>query len=147
MSVNKVILIGNCGNDPEIRTTQDGREIANFSIGITETWKDKNSGEKKSRTEWVNISAFGGIVSIIKNYVRKGSKVYVEGALETSKYQKDGKDVYSTKVVLKGFNSTLQLLSKNEKEGESISQHSVDKANAYQPQEESDDSISDEIPF
>ena len=148
MSVNKFIGIGNVGKDPEIRSTQDGKMIASFSIGISESWKDKNTGERKSKTEWVNISAFGNIVSVIENYVKKGSKVYVEGSLQTTKYtDKQGVEKSQTKVVLQGFNSTLQLLD-GKKDGEGISQHSVDKSNGYAPEsnhvEEEDDS---EIPF
>lgn len=148
-SVNRVILIGNVGKDPEIRSTQDGKMIASFSIGISESWKDKSTGERKSKTEWVNISAFGNIVSVIENYVKKGSKVYVEGSLQTTKYvDKQGVEKHQTKVVLQGFNSTLQLLD-GKKDAEGISQHSIDKGNGYAPQsnhveEENDD---DEIFF
>lgn len=144
MSVNKFIGIGFCGKDPEIRTMQDGREIANFSIGISESWKDKSTGEKKSKTEWVNISVFGALVGVVQNYVKKGSKVYLEGSLETKKYtDKNGVEKYQTQVVLKGFNSNLQLLDSKGGAGE-ISEHSKDKGNAYQPQNEEP---SDEFPF
>jgi len=142
MSVNKVILIGFAGQDPEIKSTQDGKKIANFSIGISESWKDKNSGEKKSKTEWVNIAAFGNIASVIENYVKKGSKVYVEGALQTTNYvDANGVKKFATKVVLQGFNSTIQLLD-GKKDGE-VSQHAIDKGNGYAPEsnynEDSDD--------
>ena len=142
MSVNKVILVGNLGKDPEIRTTKDGKEIANFSIATTESWKDKSTGERKNKTEWHKVSVFSqGLVGIIKNYVKKGTKVYVEGQLQTRKWtDKNGVDKYSTEVILQNFNSALVLL--DSKEG--ISKHSVDKGNGYAPEEESFD---DSIPF
>ena len=141
MAVNKFIGIGNVGKDPEIRTTQDGKEVASFSIGISENWKDKNSGERKSKTEWVNISAFGGIVNVIKNYVKKGSKVYVEGSLQTREYEKNGVKCYATQVILQGFNSTLQLL--DTKDSKPVDQHTKDKQNGYVPEAD----VDDEIPF
>ena len=113
MSINKVILIGHLGKDPEIRNTNDGREIATFSLATGETWKDKNTGEKKETTEWHRVVVFSqGLVSVIKNYVHKGSKLYVEGQLKTRKWtDNNGVDKYTTEIVLKGFNSTIQLLS------------------------------------
>lgn len=111
-SVNKVILVGNLGADPEVRSTQDGREIANLRIATSESWKDRNTGERKERTEWHRVVIFNeGLVNVAKNYLKKGSKVYIEGALQTRKWQnKDGQDQYSTEVVLQGFNSTLAML-------------------------------------
>lgn len=111
-SVNKVILVGNLGADPEIRRTQDGRPIANLSVATSETWRDKNSGERKEKTEWHRVVIFSeGLCKIAEQYLKKGSKVYLEGALQTRKWQdKDGKDKYSTEVVLQGFNSTLTML-------------------------------------
>lgn len=133
MAVNRVILIGNVGQNPEIKSTQDGKKIANFSIGISESWKDKNSGERKTKTEWVNIAAFGNIASVIESYVRKGSKVYVEGSLQTTNYtDANGVKKFATKVVLQGFNSTIQLLD-SKKDGE-VSQHAIDKGNGYAPE-------------
>ena len=116
MSINKAILIGNLGKDPEIRTTGDGREIASFSLATSESWKDKNSGEKREKTEWHNVVVFSaGLVNIIKNYVKKGSKLYLEGSLQTRKWtDKQGVDKYSTEIVLQNFNSTLQILNKVE---------------------------------
>lgn len=112
MSLNKVILIGNVGQDPEIRSTQDGRELANFSLATTESWKDKNTGERKDKTEWHRIVVFSqGLVGIIKNYVKKGSKLYIEGQLQTRKWtDKDGIDKFTTEVVLQNYNSNLQML-------------------------------------
>lgn len=111
-SVNKVILIGNVGADPEIRRTQDGRGIANLRIATSEQWRDKNSGERREKTEWHTVVVFSeGLVKVIEQYVKKGSKVYLEGALQTRKWQdQSGQDRYSTEVVLQGFNSTLTLL-------------------------------------
>ncbi len=111
-SVNKVILVGNLGADPEIRRTQDGRPIANLSVATSDTWRDKNSGERKEKTEWHRVVIFSeGLCKIAEQYLKKGSKVYIEGALQTRKWQdKDGKDKYSTEVVLQGFNSTITML-------------------------------------
>ncbi len=111
-SVNKVILVGNLGKDPEIRRTQDGRPIANLSVATSESWKDKNTGERKEKTEWHRVVIFNeGLCKIAEQYLKKGSKVYLEGALQTRKWQdKDGNDKYSTEVVLQGFNSSLTML-------------------------------------
>jgi len=111
-SVNKVILIGNLGADPEIRRTQDGRPIANLRVATSESWRDKATGERKEKTEWHRVVIFSeGLAKIAEQYLKKGSKVYLEGALQTRKWQdKDGQDRYSTEVVLQGFNSTLTML-------------------------------------
>jgi single-strand DNA-binding protein len=111
-SVNKVILLGNLGADPEIRHTNDGRPIANLRIATSESWRDKNSGERKEKTEWTSVVIFSeGLCKIAEQYLRKGSKVYLEGRLQTRKRQdKDGNDRYSTEVVLQGFNATLVML-------------------------------------
>jgi single-strand DNA-binding protein len=111
-SVNKVILIGNLGADPEIRRTQDGRPIANLRIATSESWKDKNTGERKEKTEWHRVVIFNeGLCRIAEQYLKKGSKVYIEGALQTRKWtDKDGVEKYSTEVVLQGFNSQLTML-------------------------------------
>ena len=111
-SVNKVILVGNLGADPDIRRTQDGRPIANLSIATSDTWRDKNTGERKEKTEWHRVVIFNeGLCKVAEQYLKKGAKVYIEGALQTRKWQdKDGKDKYSTEVVLQGFNSTLTML-------------------------------------
>ena len=113
-SVNKVILIGNLGADPEIRRTQDGRPIANLRVATSETWRDKATGERREKTEWHRVVIFNeGLCKIVEQYVKKGSKVYLEGALQTRKWQdKDGQDRYSTEVVLQGFNSQLTMLDK-----------------------------------
>lgn len=111
-SINKVILVGNLGKDPEIRATQDGREICNLTLATGESWKDKNTGERKEKTEWHRIVIFNeGLVNVAKNYLHKGSKVYIEGALQTRKWtNKEGQDQYSTEVVLQGFGGNLTML-------------------------------------
>lgn len=110
-SVNKAIIIGNVGKDPEIRRTADGRPVASFSIATSETWRDKNTGEKREKTEWHRIVCFSEpLCKVIESYVKKGSKIYVEGQLTTRKYEKSGTDHYVTEIVLQGFNATLTLL-------------------------------------
>ncbi|MDG1378091.1 MAG: single-stranded DNA-binding protein [Yoonia sp.] len=111
-SVNKVILIGNLGRDPEVRTFGNGGKVCNLRIATSETWKDKNTGERREKTEWHSVAIFNdGLVRIAEQYLRKGSKVYIEGALQTRKYQApDGTDRYSTEVVLQGFGGTLTML-------------------------------------
>ena len=119
MSINKVILIGNVGGDPEIRNTNDGREIASFSLATSESWKDKNTGEKKEKTEWHRLVIFSqGLVGIVKSYVKKGSKLYIEGQLQTRKWtDNNGVEKYTTEIVLQNFNSTLQILDSSNKAG------------------------------
>jgi single-strand DNA-binding protein len=111
-SVNKVILVGNLGKDPEIRRTQDGRPIANLSIATSETWRDKGTGERKEKTEWHRVVIFSEpLCKIVEQYLKKGAKVYIEGALQTRKWtDQAGVEKYSTEVVLQGFNSTLTML-------------------------------------
>ena len=111
-SLNKCMFIGNVGRDPEVRSTQDGKEIANFSLACSESWKDKNSGERKEKTEWIRVSVFNaGLVGVVKNYVKKGSKIYIEGSLQTRKWtDKDGVEKYSTEVVLQNYGGQLILL-------------------------------------
>lgn len=135
-SVNKVILVGNLGADPEIRHTQDGRAIANLRIATSESWKDKSSGERKEKTEWHRVVIFNeGLCKVAEQYLKKGSKVYIEGALQTRKWtDKDGVEKYSTEIVLQGFNSTLTMLDKPSQSG------------GEQPQSRNDGEDSD-IPF
>ncbi len=118
-SVNKVILIGNLGKDPEIRTFGNGGKVANFSVATSESWRDKQSGEKKEKTEWTNVAIFNdGLVGIVEKYVKKGSKVYVEGKLQTRKWQdRDGNDRYTTEVVLQGYGGQLTLLDSRNSQG------------------------------
>lgn len=111
-SVNKVILIGNLGRDPEVRTFQNGGKVCNLRIATSETWKDRNTGERRERTEWHTVAIFSeGLVRVAEQYLRKGSKVYLEGKLQTRKWQdQSGQDKYSTEIVLQGFDSTLVML-------------------------------------
>jgi single-strand DNA-binding protein len=111
-SLNKVTLIGNLGKDPEIRKTQDGRPIASFSIATTESWKDKNTGEKRDKTEWHNIVVFNeGLSRVVETYLKKGSKIYIEGQLQTRKWQdKEGNDRYTTEIVLQNYSGELIML-------------------------------------
>jgi len=113
-SVNKVILIGNLGADPEVRRTQDGRSIVNLRLATSETWRDRNSGERKERTEWHRVVIFNeNICKVAEQYLKKGAKIYVEGQLQTRKWQdQSGQDRYSTEVVLQGFNSVLTMLDR-----------------------------------
>jgi single-strand DNA-binding protein len=111
-SLNKVMLIGNLGADPEIRSFQNGGKVANLRIATSETWKDRNTGERQERTEWHTVAIFSeGLINVVENYLKKGSKVYVEGQLQTRKWQdQQGNDRYSTEVVLRGYNGTLTML-------------------------------------
>ncbi|MGB5870938.1 MAG: single-stranded DNA-binding protein [Albidovulum sp.] len=111
-SVNKVILIGNLGRDPEVRSFPNGGKVCNLRIATSETWRDKQSGERKEKTEWHSVAIFSeGLVRVAEQYLRKGSKIYIEGALETRKWQdQSGADRYSTEVVLRNFGSTLVML-------------------------------------
>jgi single-strand DNA-binding protein len=113
-SVNKVILIGNLGRDPEVRSFSNGGKVCNLNVATSETWKDKQSGERKERTEWHTVAIFNeALAGIAERYLRKGSKVYIEGQLETRKWQdQSGADRYSTEVVLRPYNGTLTLLDK-----------------------------------
>lgn len=111
-SVNKVILVGNLGKDPEIRRTQDGRPIANLRVATTDSWRDKNTGEKREKTEWHSVVIFNeGLCKVAEQYLKKGAKVYIEGQLQTRKWQdQQGQERYSTEVVLQGFNGNLTML-------------------------------------
>ncbi len=111
-SLNKVMLIGNLGADPEIRSFQNGGKVANLRIATSETWKDRNTGERQERTEWHTVAIFSeGLVNVVENYLKKGSKVFIEGKLQTRKWQdQSGNDRYSTEVVLRGFDGTLTML-------------------------------------
>ncbi len=119
-SVNKVILIGNLGADPEVRTFQNGGKVCNLRVATSERWKDRNTGEQREKTEWHTVAIFNEhLVRIAEQYLHKGSKIYIEGQLQTRKWQdNEGKDRYSTEVVLQGFNSTLTMLdSRGDGEG------------------------------
>lgn len=145
-SINKVILVGNVGRDPEIRSTQDGKEIASITLATSESWKDKMSGERKERTEWHRIVVFAdGLVNVIKNYVKKGSKLYIEGALQTRKWvDNTGNERYTTEIALQGFNSVLLMLDNNRSNssGDSFGGNDNSSSSNFVAEE-----IDDEIPF
>ena len=110
-SVNKVILVGNLGQDPEVRRTQDGRPIVNLRLATSESWRDRNTGERREKTEWHRVVIFSeGLCKVAEQYLKKGSTVYIEGQLQTRTYEKEGQTHYSTEIVLQGFNSTLTML-------------------------------------
>ena len=156
-SVNKVILVGNVGNDPEIRTFGNGGKVANFSLATSENWRDKQSGERKEKTEWHRVAVFNdGLVGVIERYVKKGSKLYVEGKLQTRKWtDNSGQEKYTTEIVLQGYGGTLTMLDGRDQSGESQNnfrtaqsnnignEQAPDRMNA--PKESFD--LDDEIPF
>jgi single-strand DNA-binding protein len=156
-SLNKVMLIGNLGKDPEIRTTQDGKDIANLTIATSDSWKDKNTGERREKTEWHRVVIFNdGLVSIAKNYLKKGSKIFVEGSLQTRKWtDQSGQEKYSTEVVLQGFGSALTMLDSRGGEGRGSdgghAEHAAPRAAASSggkaKEAFSDTALDDEIPF
>jgi single-strand DNA-binding protein len=109
--LNKVMLIGNLGKDPEVKTMNNGDKVANFSLATGESWKDKNTGERKEKVEWHNIVIFNqGLISVVEKFVKKGSKIYLEGQLQTRKWQKDGQDRFTTEIVLQKFRGEVTLL-------------------------------------
>ena len=147
-SLNKVMLIGNVGKDPEIRSTGEGKEIANFSLATSESWKDRATGERRDRTEWHRIVIFNdGLVGIVKNYVKKGSKIFIEGNLQTRKWvDNTGQEKYTTEVVLQNFSSSLTLLdSRGGSEDGASFESSAPKKEAVKAF--SHDELDDEIPF
>ncbi len=155
-SVNKVILVGNLGKDPEIRRTQDGRPIANLSVATSESWRDKATGERKEKTEWHRVVIFNeGLCRVAEQYLKKGSKVYLEGQLQTRKWQdKDGNDKYSTEVVLQNFNSNLTMLDTRGSGGASSSDASDSDFGSQSPAQRKPAmagakraDMDDEIPF
>jgi single-strand DNA-binding protein len=131
-SVNKVILVGNCGKDPEIRRTQDGRPIANLSIATSESWRDKATGERKDKTEWHRVVIFSEpLCKVVEQYVKKGAKLYIEGQLQTRKWtDQQGVEKFSTEVVLQGFNGTLTMLDSKGSSGAGMGAGMQDGGNA-----------------
>jgi len=145
-SVNKVILVGNLGKDPEIRRTQDGRPIANLSIATSDTWRDKATGERKEKTEWHRVVIFSEpLCKIVEQYLKKGAKVYIEGALQTRKWtDQSGVEKYSTEVVVQGFGAELVLLDGNSNAGSGSSGGNSSRGNSRQSPPAD---LDDEIPF
>jgi len=159
-SVNKVILIGNLGADPEIRTLNSGDRVANLRIATSETWRDRNSGERKERTEWHRVVVFNdGLVKVCENYLRKGSKVYIEGAIQTRKWtDQSGQEKYSTEIVLQKFRGELTMLDGKGDGGGAgdrdeggygggFSSSSGPRAQGSGPREDFSADLDDEIPF
>ena len=150
-SVNKVILLGNLGRDPDIRSMQSGSKMASFSIATSKRWKDKSTGEQKDKTSWHNIVVFGdGLVDIVEKYVKKGSKIYIEGELQTRKWQdQEGNDRYTTEVIIQGYNCNLTLLdSRNTNNLEAPDQSSSnDQISNNDSQVKDSPDTEDDIPF
>ena len=150
-SVNKVILVGNLGRDPEVRHTNDGNPIVNLSIATSESWRDRSSGERRERTEWHRVVIFNeGLVNIVQQYLKKGANIYIEGQLSTRKWKDEasGQDKYSTEIVLQGYNSTLTMLGGKNSQSES-SQDPTSQPSSLPANEVSQTSndLDDEIPF
>ena len=148
--INKVILIGNLGAKPEVKYASNGNAIANLSVATSDSWTDKNTGEKQERTEWHRVSLFGKLAEIAGQYLDKGSKVYVEGKLQTRKWQdKEGKDRYTTEIVVSGFNGVLQMLDSREDTDEDTDEDlSVTPPQTPLPLPiQTNDDFEDEIPF
>ena len=149
-SLNKVLLIGRLGADPEIKQMVNGKSVARLSLATSNTWKDKNTGEKKEKTEWHRIVIFNeGLVNVVQQYVKKGTQVYIEGQLTTRKWkdEKSGLDRYSTEVVLQGFNSTFKILSSKNNQIESIQESNTEKSALPNDENISSNDLDDEIPF
>ena len=149
-SLNKVLLIGRLGNDPEVKQMVNGKSVARLSIATSNTWKDKNTGEKKEKTEWHRVVIFNeGLVKVVQQYVKKGSQVYIEGQLTTRKWkdEKSGIDRYSTEIVLQGFNSTFKILSSKNSQIENLKETSSEKSSLPNEENVSSGDLDDEIPF
>jgi len=153
-SLNKVLLIGRLGNDPEIRTTQDGRSVVSFSLATSDTWRDKNTNERKERTEWHRVVIFNeGLSKVVEQYVKKGSRVYLEGQLQTRKWQdQSGQERYTTEIVLQNYSGNLTILDSLNDGSASIQSSSSSQLDQFNQttsasSEEIADEFDDEIPF
>ena len=152
-SVNKAIIVGNLGSDPEVRSFQNGNKVANLRIATSESWKDKHTGEKQERTEWHSVSIFSeGLVGVAERFLRKGSKVYIEGKIQTRKWQdKDGADRYSTEIVLQGYDAKLVMLDgardNSGGQGHDGGQQRQSNGNSGQARRPAREEIDDDIPF
>ena len=149
-SLNKVLLIGRLGADPDIKQMVNGKNVARLSLATSNTWKDKNTGEKKEKTEWHRIVIFNeGLVKVVQQYVKKGAQVYVEGQLTTRKWkdEKSGIDRYSTEIVLQGFNSTFKILSSKNSQIENLKETSSEKSSLPNDERSTSNDLDDEIPF
>ena len=149
-SLNKVLLIGRLGADPEIKQMVNGKSVARLSLATSNTWKDKNTGEKKEKTEWHRVVIFNeGLVNVVQQYVKKGAQVYIEGQLTTRKWkdEKSGLDRYSTEVVLQGFNSSFKILSSKNSQIENIQENDTEKSSLPNDKNIPTNDLDDEIPF
>ena len=149
-SLNKVLLIGRLGADPEIKQMVNGKNVARLSLATSNTWKDKNTGEKKEKTEWHRVVIFNeGLINVVQQYVKKGAQVYIEGQLTTRKWkdEKSGLDRYSTEVVLQGFNSSFKILSSKNNQIENTKDINTDKSSLPDNEKISSNDLDDEIPF
>ena len=149
-SLNKVLLIGRLGADPEIKQMVSGKSVARLSLATSNTWKDKNTGERKEKTEWHRVVIFNeGLVNVVQQYVKKGTQVYIEGQLTTRKWkdEKSGLDRYSTEVVLQGFNSSFKILSSKSNQIENLQSNNTDKSSLPNEENTSSSDLDDEIPF
>ena len=149
-SLNKVLLIGRLGADPDIKQMVNGKSVARLSLATSNTWKDKNTGEKKEKTEWHRVVIFNeGLVNVIQQYVKKGAQVYIEGQLTTRKWrdEKSGTDKYSTEVVLQGFNSTFKILSSKNNQIENSPENNIQKSALPNEENVPSKDLDDEIPF
>ena len=149
-SLNKVLLIGRLGADPEIKQMVNGKSVARMSIATSNTWKDKNTGEKKEKTEWHRVVIFNeGLVKVVQQYVKKGAQVYIEGQLTNRKWkdEKTGVDKYSTEVVLQGFNSSFKILSSKNSQIENIQEKNKEKSALPNDENIPSNDLDDEIPF
>ena len=146
-SLNKVLLIGRLCNDPEVKQMQNGKSVARLSVATSENWKDKNSGEKKEKTEWHRVVIFNeGLVNVVQQYLKKGAQVYIEGQLSTNKYtDNNGQEKYSTQIVLQGYNSTLKMLGGGNQGGSMSDQSSSSSLPSDEPIPSS--GLDDEVPF
>ena len=149
-SLNKVLLIGRLGADPEIKQMVNGKSVARLSLATSNTWKDKNTGEKKEKTEWHRVVIFNeGLINVVQQYVKKGAQVYIEGQLTTRKWkdEKSGIDRYSTEVVLQGFNSSFKILSSKNNQIESMQESNTEKSALPNDENIPSNDLDDEIPF
>ena len=149
-SLNKVLLIGRLGADPEIKQMVNGKSVARMSIATSNTWKDKNTGEKKEKTEWHRVVIFNeGLVKVVQQYVKKGAQVYIEGQLTNRKWkdEKTGVDKYSTEVVLQGFNSSFKILSSKNNQIGNVQDSNIEKSSLPSDENVSSSDLDDEIPF
>ena len=148
-SLNKVLLIGRLGADPEVKQMVNGKSVARLSLATSQSWKDKNTGEKKEKTEWHRIVVFNeGLVNVVQQYLKKGAQIYIEGQLSTRKWKDEqtGQDKYSTEIILQGYNSTLTMLGGSN--SNNITNQSSNKSDDFdQTNQQNNTDLDDEIPF